>query len=110
QSAHEGSGLHSRWVEALRLVARHYRLPHSPESARLAAAANSGADDGAVIRIIARHLGLEARRLGPRDIKPTSWHLPFILHLADDRLVVVEAISSDGQAAFTLADGSAQMA
>jgi len=110
QSAHEGSGLHSRWVEALRLVARHYRLPHSPESARLAAAANSGADDGAVIRIIARQLGLEARRLGPRDIKPTSWHLPFILHLADDRLVVVEAISSDGQAAFTLADGSAQMA
>ncbi|CAN7242197.1 type I secretion system permease/ATPase [Brucella pseudogrignonensis] len=90
------------WLEALELVAKHYRMPVSVQGTKLAAAADLNIDDKAKIRAMARHMGLGVRLVEPTKITLSTWHLPFVLMLKDKQLAVVHTLSKDGQASVWL--------
>lgn len=90
------------WLDALSFVAQHYRLPVSPQRAKLVAHADLSEEAGAKIQAVARHLGLELRFLVPQSVSLSSWHVPFILQRKDGQIAVVTTISKDRIAAVRL--------
>ncbi|MFC7064401.1 hypothetical protein [Brucella rhizosphaerae] len=90
------------WLEALQLIAKHYRMPMSVQGTKLAAAADLNIDDNAKIRAMARHMGLGVRLVDPAKISLSTWHLPFVLMFKDKQLAVVHTLSKDGQASVWL--------
>lgn len=91
-----------QWVEALQLVALHYKLPISVHRAKLAASADQNKSHKATLGKIARQMGLSLRLISPQQIALSAWHVPFILQLAGGQLAVVRKISVQGEAAISL--------
>lgn len=87
------------WLEALRLVAKYYRLPLSVQGMQLAAASmDRKASDEMKLHAVARRMGLGVKLVDPRNISLSTWHVPFILELTDGQLAVVHKISKDREA------------
>ncbi|MFK3968849.1 type I secretion system permease/ATPase [Ensifer adhaerens] len=86
------------WVESLRLVAQHYRLPFSVQGTKHAVDATRSDDEEQRIRIVARSMGLGVVFARPKGIVLSSWHSPLVVKLKDGQTAVVRAISSDRQA------------
>lgn len=92
----------ARWLESMRLVARHYRLSSSVEGVRQAALADRGTSAAERIRSIARGMGLNVRFAAPSQIDLSAWHLPFLLQLKGGHVAVVHKLSNDGKAGIWL--------
>jgi len=86
------------WLEALRLVAQHYRLALSVQGVRQKALADSTLDDETRIQLIGRSMGLSVRTVKPAEIALSKWHLPFIVKLEDGQIAVVHTLSDERQA------------
>jgi ATP-binding cassette subfamily C protein LapB len=91
------------WVDALRLVAHHYRLPGPAENSKLASLWHDTKDASERARLIARSAGLRLRFLPPGDVGATAERLPIIAEFADGALAVVRAIDADGRATLAVA-------
>jgi len=87
------------WLAALRFVARHYGVPLSDQSVRLAASWDDAEQVEDRIRNIARRMGLRVSFSEPESFRPSSLHLPLVLETAEHGIVLVT----------TLADGEAQV-
>jgi ATP-binding cassette subfamily C protein LapB len=87
----------------LRLAARHYRLPVSDQSAKLAALWEGGENEEGRVRVLARASGLAVRFAAPDSLKLTSWRLPVIVKLDDGELGLITAIGEDGEASLQIA-------
>lgn len=87
------------WLEALRHVAQHYRIPVSVENARLASQWEGEKRDDERIRTLARATGLRVRLVDDSAFSVTSGRLPVIAQLASGELAVVTAISLENDAA-----------
>lgn len=90
------------WIEAFRLVARHYRMPGPAEDSKLASLWNDEADDAERIRTLARGSGLRIHFLPADDVKFAAERLPLIVELAEGGLAVVTAIDSSGSASIAV--------
>lgn len=90
------------WVEAFRLVARHYRLPGPAEDSKLASLWKMGSNDDERIRVMARGAGLRIRFVPAGEAKLRSERLPMIVELADGDLAVVTAIDASGDASVAI--------
>jgi len=91
------------WLEAFRHIARHYRLPLSEQSARLASLWSGEQDEREAIRALARSVGLRIRFEAPDAAVLNSWRLPLIVRSGDGTLAVVTAIGGDGRASIVAA-------
>ncbi|MEO9339496.1 type I secretion system permease/ATPase [Mesorhizobium sp. SB112] len=86
------------WLEALRYVARHFRLPTSTQAVRQVALWDRGDTGQAKLRNMARVMGLRLKFTHPPLPAPSDWHLPIIARLDDESIVVISAIGSSGEA------------
>ena len=90
------------WIDAMRQVARQYRLQVSAETARLSDRWQKEEGRERRIRAIARHAGLQVRFARPGAQALSSWRLPVIAELADGTLAVVTAIDAEGVASLAM--------
>ncbi len=86
------------WIEALRLVAQHYRLSLSIQGVKLAAASDMSTTEQERIRGIARTMGLRIKLLKPEEAEFSSWHLPMIVKLTNGVVGMVRSISAEREA------------
>lgn len=89
------------WLSVLRTLSRHYRLPLSEQSVRLAGAWRADGDERTMVAAIARASGLSARFLDSRSGRITRWRLPIIARLNGGELLLVTAIDAEGQAVYS---------
>lgn len=90
------------WIEALRMVAQHYRLPLSAQAARLESQWEGDRAEEEKIRTIARAAGLSVHFEAPGASELTSWRLPVIARMAGGEVGVITAIGADGEASLAL--------
>lgn len=86
------------WVDALRIVAHHYRLPGPAENSKLASLWHKGRDEAGRIALIARGAGLRLRFLPVAAASLTLERMPMIVDLGGGRLAVVRAVDAEGRA------------
>lgn len=88
---------HSQWVEALLLVANHYRVECSKENIRIASTWSGDKPTIDIIRGLARQIGMTCRavELDHRQVSP--WRLPLVVLLDDEQVVVIEQVGKDGE-------------
>lgn len=82
------------WLEALRHVARHYRLPISSERVRQAVEWDQLSNERETIRSIARRMGLQIKFANAATRQLSSWNLPVVLRLTDGRIGVVTSMGT----------------
>ncbi len=94
----------SAWLDIFALAARHYRLPVSPQHARLAALWQQQGDEGERMRAIARASGLSVRIRDAGVVRLTAARLPVIAVLRDGDVALVTALDDDGDAIVQMAE------
>lgn len=86
------------WLEVLRHVAQHYRLPLSMQAVRQAARWSQADSNEEAIYELARCIGLRVKICDRQSIELTSWHLPTIVQLWSGHVAVITAIGSSDEA------------
>ncbi|WKT59448.1 type I secretion system permease/ATPase [Microbulbifer thermotolerans] len=87
---------YSPWLDAILVVARHYRLEYSAENVRIAGNWNGDEPVETVIRHMARQAGLTVRFTDFKKTLLTPWRLPLVVQLTDGQVGVIETIAADG--------------
>ncbi|WP_144935983.1 type I secretion system permease/ATPase [Pseudomonas alabamensis] len=82
------------WMQAILLVAQHYRLDVSEESVRIAGQRTDRALED-VVRQMARQAGLTVKFSGPQRQPLGKWRTPLVVELDDGQVGVVQSISGD---------------
>lgn len=90
------------WVEALRCVANHYRLPGPAENSKLASLWQAQQDEGERVASIARGAGLHLRFVPVAGADLAPQRMPMIAEFTDGKLAVAHAIDADGRVLLTL--------
>ncbi len=83
---------YSQWMEAILLVARHYRMDVSEETVRIAAQ-RPDRDVEDVVRQMARQAGLTIKFGGRRSHDLGRWRTPLVVELQDGQIGVVQSLS-----------------
>ncbi len=85
------------WIEAMAMVARHYRLDYSAENAKIRSAWSQGAALSDAFRGIAHQLGMTLT-IEPYNKKlMTPWRLPIVVQFDNGQFAVIETISSQNE-------------
>lgn len=92
------------WLEAMRHVAQHYRLPMSEHSAMQASHWDSATDTRDRLRNLGRTVGLQIKFARREEFKATvsGWRLPLIIRFLDGSVGVLAGVGADGEAAVLL--------
>lgn len=98
-----------QWIEAFRMIARHYRLPEPGEHSRRIALWHEEAEEVDRICQMAGSSGLRLAIEDPGETKLTPERLPVIVQFVGGGLGVVTAIDAAGRASLTLV-GEAELA
>lgn len=93
------------WLDGLRYVARHYRLPLSMQALRQAAHWSTEENDREKLRHLARLIGLRLKFCPAGDVAITAWQLPLMLKLRDGQVGVMTALSATGEASMVFSGG-----
>jgi ATP-binding cassette subfamily C protein LapB len=85
---------YNQWMEAILLVARHYRLDVSEQTVRIAAQRPDRQLED-VVRQMARQAGLTVKftAASPRDL--SQWRTPLVVELHDGQVGVVQSIDDE---------------
>jgi len=84
----------SGWLDAILMIARHYRVSASKESLRLASVWNDADDQLVAVRALARQAGLDVRFVEPDLSTLTPLRLPIVVQLRGGQVAVVSAMSA----------------
>lgn len=84
------------WMDAILLVARHYRLDVSPESVRLASLHRDEPLEQ-VVRQMARQAGLTVKFSGADARVLSRWRMPLVVELSDGQVGVAQGLGADGE-------------
>lgn len=91
---------YQQWMEAVLLVARHYRMDVSIETVRIAAQ-RPDRDVEDVVRQMARQAGLTIKFGGRKSHDIGRWRTPLVVELQDGQIGVVQSLS-DGEVGIAL--------
>lgn len=86
------------WLEALRTVAQHYRLPLSMQAARQAAGWTAADSQEERLKALARSLGLKLKFTVLNREVLSSLQLPLIVQMRHQQVAVITAVSADEEA------------
>ncbi|WP_153075333.1 type I secretion system permease/ATPase [Paraburkholderia bonniea] len=89
---------YTSWLEAMLVVARHYRLSASAENVRVALAWERGMPLDTLLEPMARQLGLALREVPLSDDWLNPWRLPLLIEFADGQVGVVRTMDDTGRA------------
>lgn len=99
---HRAEDAYTPWIEAILLVAKHYRMDYSEEKIRISAAWRQDASLLESVNLIANQAGLAAR-IEDLDIGTiSSWRLPLVVQFDDGQVGVIESLDGDGQCSICL--------
>lgn len=99
------------WMEAVQVIARHYRLPCSPESLRIARQWADDGDEEEALRDLARRagLGLALMRGKGALAEISNWRLPVAVRMTDGQIGILEALGADGSASVAYCGDDGQL-
>ncbi|WP_221195647.1 type I secretion system permease/ATPase [Halomonas organivorans] len=85
------------WIEAMAIVARHYRLDYSAENAKMRSAWSQGLPLSDAFRNIAHQMGLTLTIEAFDAALITPWRLPLVVQFENGQLAVVETLSNENE-------------
>lgn len=83
------------WLQAMLLVAKHYRLDFSPENVRVTLAHQNQSPRQQVLEEMARQLGLGVREAQPDAALIDPWRLPLIAEFTGGQIAVITRMDSE---------------
>lgn len=89
------------WIEAILMVAKHYRIECSKENILLTSHWLSDRPISDVLRSIARQAGLSFSVIKLEDSELSVWRLPLVVQLKEGQIGVIDAIDKDGDLGIT---------
>lgn len=89
------------WIEAILMVAKHYRIECSKENILLTSHWQKSAPISDVLRSIARQAGLSVSviQLQKKDIN--AWRLPLLVQFKDGQIAVIDTVDKEGNVGIT---------
>ncbi|NKJ47746.1 type I secretion system permease/ATPase [Burkholderia sp. SG-MS1] len=94
--------LQQRWLDAMLVVASHYRLGVSEETVRIGLVWQEGAAEENLLFGMARRIGLSLRFLPTERAKLDAWNLPAVVELNDGMVCVMTSIDGSGRVTSTV--------
>ncbi|RKT24384.1 ATP-binding cassette subfamily C protein LapB [Paraburkholderia sp. RAU2J] len=94
--------LQQRWLDAMLVVASHYRLGVSEETVRIGLVWQEGAAEENLLVGMARRVGLSLRFLPTEQAKLDAWNLPAVVELNDGMVCVMTSIDGSGRVTSTV--------
>ncbi|CAB3796614.1 type I secretion system permease/ATPase [Paraburkholderia fynbosensis] len=94
--------LQQRWLDAMLVVASHYRLGVSEETVRIGLVWQEGAAEENLLFGMARRVGLSLRFLPTERAKLDAWNLPAVVELTDGMVCVMTSIDGSGRVTSTV--------
>lgn len=85
------------WLQALNIIASHYRIEVSHEQLLLQTQWNKYEHVEDFLHATVRQIGLKMRKADARLDQITAWQLPLILELNDGQIAVLDKIDQTGQ-------------
>ncbi|WP_343595975.1 type I secretion system permease/ATPase [Acinetobacter sp.] len=85
------------WLQALNIIASHYRIEVSHEQLLLQTQWNKYEHVDDFLHATVRQIGLKMRKADARLNQITAWQLPLILELNDGQIAVLDKIDQTGQ-------------
>jgi ATP-binding cassette subfamily C protein LapB len=97
---------HKLWVDALMMVANHYRLSISPQSIQQASAWQKTDNQDVRLRDVARRCGLNLKLVPVDEAVFSSWLLPLVFELDTGEVGVILTLSANGKAGVVFMNGA----
>lgn len=94
--AKTGDAAYKPWLEAMMVVAKHYRLNCSEENVRLASQWSEERSISDVLRSMARQAGMLLKVTQLKREELTAWRLPMIVQFKGGQVAVLEILDNDG--------------
>lgn len=88
---------YTAWLQAVLLIAKHYRIEYSEERIKLQLQWSSEQTHEAMLQFISRQVGLSTKKVQLNDeILLNAWHLPILIELKNGQVGVVHQINAHG--------------
>lgn len=84
------------WLQAVLVIARHYRIEPSEERIRLQLDWNPNQTVDDVINVMARQVGMSVRKAAFSDDLVNPWRLPVIVEFNGGQVAVIDKVDSEG--------------
>ena len=92
---------YSAWIEAILMVAKHYRLECSEENISLTSQWLQDNPISDVLRGMARQAGLTLSVIKLKKNELTSWRLPLVVQFKDGQIAVIDTMDQQGNVGIT---------
>ena len=92
---------YSAWIEAILMVAKHYRLECSEENISLTSHWLQDSPISDVLRGMARQAGLTVSVIKLKRNELTSWRLPLVVQFKDGQIAVIDTMDQQGNVGIT---------
>ncbi len=92
---------YSAWIEAILMVAKHYRLECSEENISLTSQWLQDNPISDVLRGMARQAGLTVSVIKLKRNELTSWRLPLVVQFKDGQIAVIDTMDQQGNVGIT---------
>lgn len=87
-----------QWLNALMMIAHHYRIDVAEESLRLELQWNQPENQKDVVDLIAKKLGLTSKKVNFSQTDFNPWLLPIVIELDHSQVAVIEKLDAKGDA------------
>lgn len=89
------------WIDAILMVAKHYRLESSKENISLTSHWLKDSPISDVLRSMARQAGLSLSVIKLKKSELTSWRLPLVVQFKQGQIAVIDTMDQNGQVGIT---------
>lgn len=89
------------WIDAILMVAKHYRLESSKENISLTSHWLKDSPISDVLRSMARQAGLSLSVIKLKKSELTSWRLPLVVQFKQGQIAVLDSMDQKGQVGIT---------
>src|SRR5690554_6682257 len=96
-TAPENNADYTPWIEAILMVAKHYRLECSKENISLTSHWLKDSPVSDVLRGMARQAGLTLSVIKLKKSELTSWRLPLVVQFQKGQIAVLDTMDQQGQ-------------
>lgn len=100
-TAPENNADYTPWIEAILMVAKHYRLECSKENISLTSHWLKDSPVSDVLRGMARQAGLTLSVIKLKKSELTSWRLPLVVQFQKGQIAVLDTMDQQGQVGIT---------
>ena len=86
------------WLQAVLVIAKHYRIDASEERLRLQLDWNSNPSTDAILKLLSRQMGMSFVKTAFREDGVNPWRLPLLIEMQDGQVGVLNQLDRHGNA------------